>query len=152
MKKITKPLKVAEISISYSLAFNINERPPINGSHSAYQILNTYWSDDIEYVEQFNVLLLNRANRVLGIVNVSKGGVAGTVVDAKVIFGAALKAHASSIILAHNHPSSNLKPSQADFDITRKLKKGGEYLDITLLDHLILTKYNYMSFADEGLL
>ncbi len=152
MKKTIKPLRVAEISISYSLESNILENPQIDGSHSAYQIFQTHWSDDIEYVEEFKILLLNRANRVLGIVDISKGGVAGTVVDAKLIFGAALKANASSIILAHNHPSTNLKPSQADIDITRKLKKGGELLDVTVLDHLILTKYSYYSFADEGMI
>jgi DNA repair protein RadC len=84
---------------------------------------------------------------------VSQGGLAGTVVDPKVVFAAALKARASSLILAHNHPSGNLKPSQADTDLTNKIKQGGELLDIAILDHLILSpEGGYFSFADEGLM
>ena len=110
------------------------------------------WSDHIELIEEFYILLLNRSNKVLGCTNISKGGVSGTVVDAKVIFAAALAANASSVILAHNHPSGNLKPSHADKEITQKLKGGGELLDIAVLDHLIITKDGYTSFADEGYL
>lgn len=106
----------------------------------------------IEFVEQFKVLLLNRANRVLGIYEVSTGGVSGTVANPKLIFAAALKACASGIILSHNHPSGNLKPSAADLQLTRKIKQGGELLDIAVLDHIILTSESYYSLADEGLL
>ncbi|MFT5383884.1 MAG: DNA repair protein RadC [Saprospiraceae bacterium] len=84
---------------------------------------------------------------------ISSGGMAGTVVDAKIIFRKALEnGPASGIILAHNHPSGNLKPSQADIDITKKLKKAGETLDINVLDHLIIAGQSYYSFADDGLL
>ena len=83
---------------------------------------------------------------------ISMGGVAGTVVDAKVIFKKALEVLASSMILCHNHPSGNLKPSQADLDITRKLKKAGENLEISVLDHLIISERGFYSFADEGIL
>jgi DNA repair protein RadC len=89
---------------------------------------------------------------VLGISEISTGGFAGTVADPKVIFSIALKACASSIILSHNHPSGNLKPSQADLNLTRKIKSGGELLDIAVLDHIILTSDSYFSFADEGIL
>lgn len=85
-------------------------------------------------------MLLNRMNKVLGIYLISVGGFAGTVCDPKVVFQAALKTNASSIILAHNHPSGNLKPSDADLQLTEKLKKGGKLLDIAVLDHLILTE------------
>ena len=144
--------KVSEIQLSYSNKYRISERPQISSSQSAYEILKQVWSDKIEFIEEFNVLLLNRANRVLGVVNISKGGVSGTVVDAKVIFSAALLANSSSIILAHNHPSGNMNPSSSDLDITRKLKNGAKLLDLTVLDHLIITPDAYYSMADEGVL
>lgn len=100
----------------------------------------------------FQIILLNRANRVLGIVPISVGGTAGTVADPKVIFVSALKCNASSVILCHNHPSGNLKPSQADIELTRKLKAAGQFLDLPVLDHIILTKDAYFSFADEGMM
>jgi len=83
-------------------------------------------------------MLLSRHNRVLGLVDISLGGTAGTLADPKVIFAAAIKGNASGIILAHNHPSSNLKPSQADIDLTRKIKTGGQILDLGVLDHIII--------------
>ncbi len=95
---------------------------------------------------------LNRANHVIGWFNVSIGGVASTVVDPKVIFSAALKCNASGIILSQNHPSGNLKPSDADLALTKKLKSGGQILEIQILDHIILTSESYFSFADEGIL
>lgn len=100
--------------------------------------------------EEFWVIFLNRANQVIGKQNVSKGGVSGTVVDPKVIFKLAVQFPASAIILAHNHPSGNLKPSQADHQITRKLKEAGKSLDIPVLDHLIIGERDYFSFVDEG--
>jgi DNA repair protein RadC len=97
-------------------------------------------------------MLLNRANKVLGILEVSTGGVSGTVADPKVIFAAALKGNASGIIVAHNHPSGNLAASRADVDLTRKLKEAGKFLEIQVLDHVIVTTEKYFSFADEGLM
>jgi DNA repair protein RadC len=102
--------------------------------------------------EEFWVLLLNRANRVMGKHMISKGGVSGTIADPKVIFNRALLMQASAIILLHNHPSGNTNPSQADRDITRKLKNAGELLDLPVLDHLIVAEDGYFSFADEGIL
>ena len=111
------------------------------------------WDDEkLEFVEQFKVLLLNRANRVLGVYEVSTGGVSGTVADPKLVFAAAIKSSASAIILAHNHPSGQLKPSDADLKLTQKLKEGGKFLEITVLDHIIVTSEGYYSFADEGVL
>jgi DNA repair protein RadC len=83
---------------------------------------------------------------------VSKGGQAGTIADPKIIFNIALENHAASIILTHNHPSGNLKPSHADLELTRKLRSAGQFLDIPVLDHLIITDQGFLSFADEGLL
>ena len=125
-------------------------RDRIISSHTAYDILLGSWSDQIELVEEFNILLLNRANRVLSFFNVSKGGQSGTVVDAKVVFTAALKMRACGIILSHNHPSGQLRPSLADIELTKKLVTGAKLLDISILDHLIVTPHSYYSFADEG--
>ena len=97
-------------------------------------------------------MLLNRANMVLGIFNLSKGGSTSTVVDVKIILSIALKANASSIIIAHNHPSGNLVPSGSDKDITSKLKNACKVVDLDLLDHLIISKAGYFSFADQGIL
>ncbi|MFM9949453.1 MAG: RadC family protein [Saprospiraceae bacterium] len=146
-------LQVAEISLCYRTRVKASQRPQIASSQDAFQVLASNWSDLIEFQEEFNLLFLNRSNRVLGMYNVSKGGVAGTVVDAKIVFAAALKANASSVILAHNHPSGNLQPSTQDLELTKKLKKCGVVLDIAVLDHLILTPHDgYFSFADESLM
>jgi len=102
--------------------------------------------------EQFWVILLNRANRILKKEQISSGGVSGTVADPKIIFKAALDQYASSIILVHNHPSGNLKPSQADIDLTNKMKAAGKLLEIPVLDHIIFGDEGYFSFADEVLL
>ncbi len=104
---------------------------------------------DLEY-EEFHIILLNRASHIISKILLSKGGVAGVVVDAKMIFKAALEALASSIILCHNHPSGNLLPSQSDIDLTKKLQEGAKLLDMTVLDHVIVAKTGYFSFADEG--
>ncbi|MEJ6979419.1 JAB domain-containing protein [Pedobacter sp. P351] len=145
--------QVSEINISYKPKFKACERPQISCSKDLHSILYHNWDQNkLELQEQFKIVLLNRANKVLGISEVSTGGFAGTVADPKVIFSIALKACASSIILSHNHPSGNLKPSQADLNLTRKIKNGGELLDIAVLDHIILTADSYFSFADEGLI
>jgi DNA repair protein RadC len=125
-------------------------KPKINGSADAFEVLK---SDLLDLPhEEFWVLLLNRANRVIRKVQISQGGVAGTVADPKIIFKSALDDLASGVILAHNHPSGNLTPSQADTMLTQKLKEGGNLLEIQVLDHLIVGGHKYFSFADEGLL
>ena len=145
--------EVTEIKMVYQNRIKATERPQIRSSNDAYFLLAENWSEQIGLIEEFYILLLDRSNRVMGRHLVSMGGVAGTVVDAKIVFACALKCRASSIILAHNHPSGNLKPSHADINLTQKLKQGGELLDIAILDHLILSPDGgYVSFADEGLL
>ena len=146
--------KVSEIKVSYTSRVRLSDAPQITNSYSAYQVLAAHWDwSEIELREHFNILLLNRASRVKAFYNVSIGGQAGTVVDAKIIFATALKTMSSSIILAHNHPSSNLNPSQADKALTQKLVEAGQLLDLPVLDHLILTpEGTYFSFADEGLI
>jgi DNA repair protein RadC len=101
--------------------------------------------------EEFYILLLSRSNQVKSIELISKGGISGTVVDGKLVFKAALAQAASAIILCHNHPSGNLKPSQADIQLTKKLKEFGNMIDLPVLDHLIITDESYYSFADEGI-
>ncbi|MEO5912197.1 MAG: DNA repair protein RadC [Pelobium sp.] len=122
----------------------------ITTSKDIYNLLSPYYSDIFH--EEFWIILLNRANKVLNKVLISKGGQAGTVADPKIIFKAALENNAANIILSHNHPSGNLKPSQADVDLTKKLKQAGKLIDISILDHVIFTDAGYFSFADEGLL
>ncbi|KAB7728760.1 DNA repair protein RadC [Rudanella paleaurantiibacter] len=126
------------------------QRTRITCSRDAYEEIRPHLLDKPH--EEFWILLLNRANEVLRPVQISAGGVSGTVADPKLIFKQAVENLASSIILVHNHPSGNLTPSQADKDLTRKLREGGKLLDIPVLDHLIFTDRAYLSFADEGLL
>lgn len=143
--------EISEIRVSYS---NKNkEQTKIVSSELAYKIVLSCWDKSIiELQEEFKVLLLNRANKVLGIYSVSKGGVSGTLVDPKLIFSVSLKCNASGLILVHNHPSGNFNPSECDKQLTQKLIKAGNFLDIKILDHLIITPDAYFSFADEGIL
>src|SRR5690606_11374657 len=151
--KETRQYQVAEIQLVYKSNVKPSLRPKISHSKDAYQVLLESWDDTkIELLEQFKVMFTNRANKVLGIFELSTGGVSGTVADPKLIFAAALKVAASGLILSHNHPSGNLQPSQADIDLTRKIKEAGKLLEIQLLDHIILTTEGYYSFADEGLI
>lgn len=143
--------QVSEIQVSYSA--NIIGKEKVSNSKDLFNIVHNQWNiDTIEMYEEVKILLLNRANKVLGIYALSKGGLSSSVVDIRIILSIALKALASSIILIHNHPSGNLKPSKSDIDITKKLKSACELLDIVLLDHLIVTKGDYFSFADDGLI
>lgn len=125
-------------------------RPRIKCSEDAYEVLKPHLSDLSH--EEFWIILLNRANDVIKCEKVSSGGVSGTIADPKMIFKIALEHLASGIILAHNHPSGNLNPSQADRDLTQKLKAAGNSLDISVLDHLIFTDKKYYSFADQGVM
>ncbi len=143
---------IAEIKLSYATQVKASQRVKISGSRDAYNVLLQNWSSSyIEFIEQFKVLLLNRANKVLGIFEVSSGGCTGTVADPKLIFCSAIKANATGIIMAHNHPSGSLQPSQSDIDLTRRMKEGGKLLEVQVLDHIVLSKEGYYSFADEGL-
>lgn len=145
--------QIAEVEIFYKSNIKAADRVKVISSKDTYNVLkNTFNPDKIEHREQFIILLLNRANHVLGWCNLSEGGTSGTVVEVKMIFQLALKANASGIILSHNHPSGQLIPSEQDRIITRKVKDCGKILDISVLDHLIVTSENYYSFADEGLM
>lgn len=127
------------------------ERPQVCSSTDAYQIIAPLLMDLAH--EEFWILTLNRANKVMGKVKISSGGLSATVVDSKKLFQRALEfERISGIILCHNHPSGSLNPSQADVDLTRKLIEGALLLDLKILDHLIVAGARYMSFADEGYL
>lgn len=145
--------RVAEVELVYKTKVKASERPKITSSKDSYNLLLQCWDmDKIELQEQFKVMLLNRSNKVLGVYEVSSGGITGTVADPKLIFMAALKASACGIIISHNHPSGNLKPSRPDEELTKKIREAGRLLDIQVLDHIIITSEGYYSFADEGLL
>jgi len=151
--KNLKSSNIAEVKISYSTKVKSSDRIKITSSATAAEVLRSTWDQDlIEYQEQFRVIFLNNSNKVLGVQNVSTGSMNACIVDAKVIFTAALKTGAASIIVAHNHPSGNLKPSEQDKQQTKKLIEGGKTLDIRVLDHIILSVDSYLSFGDEGLM
>ena len=144
---------VSEVELVYKNKIKPSERPRITSTKEAYQILLQTWdANKIEFVEQFKVVLMNRAHRVLGIYELSSGGIAGTVADPKLVFMAALKSNACCLIISHNHPSGNLKPSHADEVLTRKISEAGKFLDIQVIDHVIVTSEGYFSFADDGLM
>ncbi|MUP46523.1 DNA repair protein [Gramella sp. BOM4] len=146
--------KVNEISLKYRGNFKMKEATKITSSEKASEVIYQNWDKDrIGIQESFKVLLLNNANKVKGIYEVSIGGITGTLVDVRILFAVILKSLTTSVILVHNHPSGNLKPSQADKMLTQKIKTACKYFDINLLDHLILTPDGeYYSFADEGML
>jgi DNA repair protein RadC len=138
----------------YELKKNATDFPrvQITGSRDAADFIKRFYSDDIGIFESFFVLMLDRSNHTIGFAKISQGGVSGTVVDTRIVAKFAIDSLASGIILAHNHPSGNLKPSNADETITNKIKTGLGYFDIQVLDHIIVTEDAYTSFADEGLL
>jgi len=142
---------LAEIEISYNPKYKASELPKVVTSTDGYECLKNVFPS-LDYREFFYILCLNRNNKVLGYCQISVGGVSGTIADVKIIMQTALKSNACSIILAHNHPSGNLIPSEADKDLTKKISAAGKLLDIPVLDHLILTSESYFSFADEGLM
>ena len=146
-------LNVAEVSLTYTTKVKPSERLAVKCSRDAHKILFDSWDTaTIEHKETVKMLLLNRANKVLGITTISEGGLSGTLMDVRMIFQYAIKGNACGIIIAHNHPSGNINPSESDQKITQKIKEAGNLLDIQLLDHIILTPESeiYRSFADEG--
>jgi len=147
--------QVAEIQLKYSPQVKASNRPQLGNASDVFELLFKSWNKDlIALQEEFKMILLNRANRVLGIVTISKGSSTGTVVDPKMLFSITLKSTATSIILTHNHPSGNLKPSRSDIELTKKLVAASKLLEISILDHIIICddENRYFSFADEGLL
>ena len=139
-----------KMSVAYDPPINKDDLHQIKNAEDAFELSKQIFDQDtFNWVEEMILVCLNRNNRVLGYYSVSKGGVSGTYCDPKVVYAIALKVGASSIILIHNHPSGNLEPSRADIYLTEKIKKGGELLDIVLMDHLIVASNGYYSLNNE---
>lgn len=152
-ESITDVMKVTQIELVYRNPVKAKDRPVVTKSETAYALFRSAWDESkIELQEQFKVMLLNARSACLGIVDIGTGGMTACTVDQRLVFVAALKSNATSIILAHNHPSGNMKESQADINLTRRMVHGGGLIDIRVLDHLIVTVDGYRSFADEGLM
>ncbi len=141
---------LCEIEISYKPKYKASELPKVVTSADAYGYLKDVFPN-LDYREYFYILCLNRNNKVLGYCQISAGGLCGTIADVRMIMQTALKSSACSLVISHNHPSGNLIPSEADKDLTKKIREAGKVLDIAVLDHLIITSESYFSFADEGL-
>ncbi len=136
-----KLYKAAEVKLTYETRVKASERYRIKTAEDAAELFFKVWDrSTIEHVEEVKLILLNRANRVLGITTVSRGGMSGSIIDTRIILQYAIKANASSVILAHNHPSGNLNPSEADVRITEKVREALKLVEIQLLDHIIINK------------
>ncbi|MEH6658585.1 JAB domain-containing protein [Leeuwenhoekiella marinoflava] len=146
--------RINEIKLSYNPKLKAEDWPKITSSSLAAKVVFENWDrNTIAVYESFKILLLNNSNKVKGIYQISQGGITGTLVDLRLLFAVALKSLSVALILVHNHPSGTLRPSEADKSLTRKIKSAAEFLDIKILDHLILNPQGeYYSFADEGIL
>lgn len=144
--------KVNEIKISYREKLGISKALPIKSSADAAKLIFEQWNQDtIGFQETFKVLLLNNANKIKGIYQVSSGSITGTLVDMRILFAVIIKTLSVGVILAHNHPSGKLKPSEVDKQLTDKIQKAAKLFDVNVLDHLIIIPDgNYYSFADNG--
>ncbi len=149
--EIANPLlQVTEIELVYRNKVKASDRIKVANADAAYDVFMAHWNmDTIELVEEFKILLLNRNNKVLGLVNIGVGGINCVLVDVRIVMAACLKAAATSLICCHNHPSGNLTPSNHDKEFTKKLLQAGELLDIKLNDHIIITKEGYCSIEDH---
>ncbi|WP_255153930.1 JAB domain-containing protein [Ferruginibacter sp. HRS2-29] len=144
---------MSEIELIYRNDLDPEDRIKISGTETAYQLLLSVWDENkIQLVEQFYMLMLDRDNSCLGVSHLATGGVSSCIVDPKVAFATALKARATGLILAHNHPSGDLRPSRADQLVTQKFVEAGRFLDIPIIDHLIVNPYSFYSFASHDLI
>ena len=139
---------ISEFSLKYTKSEI--QKTKVTTSESAYSVIKKFYFDDINIYESFFILLLNRANNTTGFAKISQGGTAGTVVDIKIIAKYAVESLSSAVIICHKHPSGNKQPSDADLNITRKIKDALLLLDIKLIDHIIITENDFYSFADNG--
>lgn len=147
-------VQVNEIKISYKGSILSKNWKKLQSASDSAKFIYQYWDKDtIEAQESFKVLLLNNANKVKGVVELSKGGITGTLIDLRLLLAIVLKSLSVGIILTHNHPSGTLIPSTADKNITDRIKKATALFDVKVLDHIIITPNgDYYSFADDGLL
>lgn len=147
-----RALTVSEVKHVYTSKVDPASRPKITDSRAVNDAVRPFFIDNMSICEQFVVVALNRQNKCVAGKVISVGGIAGTIADPVLIWKFAIDHCASGLLVAHNHPSGNLKPSQADIDLTKRLRDGGKLLQVNLLDHLILTEEKYYSFADEGMM
>lgn len=149
-KKRTRKPMLHEVEIIYT-GPQIKDSIKVQSSKDSHAVLKEYYDPKkIDYKEMFYVLLLNRANYCLGISKIAVGSTTGVIVNIKEIFQLALKMNASALIISHNHPSGNLMPSDSDNELTKKVKQAATFLELNLLDHIIVTSQGYYSYADEG--
>ena len=139
---------VSEVKLTYETNNTRKIKIRVNSSVNIYELMLRNW-EQIEYRESFKILLLDISNHVLGVTIVSMGGISRSIVDIKMILQGALLSNASAIVAVHNHPSGSIKPSCEDDIITHRIKQAANIMDILLLDHLIITKDEYYSYADE---
>lgn len=145
-------INAAEVQLTYKNSVKASTRYKISSSQDTCQLMLKHFpADTIEYRESFKVVLLNQACRVLGIASISEGGISSTCVDVRLILQAALLANATQIILVHNHPSGNIKPSSLDDILTERVRKAAELMEIHVIDHVIITpEEGHYSYYDEG--
>jgi len=145
--------KVTEVELIYRNKVPASQRPLIQCSSDAYKILIKNWDlNRIELLEQFKIVLLDRRNACIGISEISTGGMTECIADPRIVFSTALKARAAYIILSHNHPSGNMKPSKQDFALTERMITGGRIVGVEVIEHMIVAPETYYSFADEGII
>jgi DNA repair protein RadC len=145
--------QVAEVELIYRNETLPENRVKVFSSSTAYEVLKQCWDrNKIELVEQFKIILLDYRSNCLGISEISTGGMNSCPIDMKIVFATALKAKASRIIAAHNHPSGNPHPSNDDIYMTKKLVEAGKTIGIDVVEHMIVTPYSFYSFADNGLI
>ena len=150
---MNKTYRLSEVKLSYRTRLNPSNRVKINCPADCYKLLLNHWDKgQMEHKESFKIILLNQSHTVLGIYHVSDGGISDTTVDVRLILQAAILSNASSLVLAHNHTSGNLKPSHNDSISTIRIKQAAALMGIKVYDHLIVCKDNYYSFANEGAL
>lgn len=142
-----------EVCLTYKKKAKItNETPIISSPEDAYAIFMKYWEDDLNLLERAKALFLDTKNRVIGITSLSAGGINGTVIDTRILFSTALQALATAVIIAHNHPSGDVKPSDTDKSLTDCLEKCGKLLDIQVVDHLVLSDECFYSFSSQQII
>jgi DNA repair protein RadC len=151
-KAIQEVLKVCEVRAIYSHKTPAKDRPQVINAQKCYDILLPLYQETghLEQKEIFSILLLDRKNSVIGWAKISEGSNCATIVDSQYIFRLAILSNASSLVLCHNHPSGNVNPSNADMELTKKMVQSAKLLDITILDHVIISAESHYSFANEG--
>lgn len=142
---------VSEMEVTYNPTIKVKDRSNVRCSRDAYNIMKDIFPS-LNHKEYFYIICLSRRNSAIAFHQISSGGISGTVTDRRLIFQDALLSNATGIVLCHNHPSGNIKPSEADIKITKEIKQAGEFLNIDILDHIILSEDSYYSFADNGFL